>query len=193
MNSSTLLFTLQTIRAVLSSFQLIWVTCLLNLNAFSVFFIMKPLFGRKGIIMPRALRITRGTVSTNWAENKLRDESYVNCQFIIASNFVWTIHRCKCEFIIVNVSTTFRLIASFYLWTVSYMNIWQRTVYLSNTFLQKRLKSGMSQIPNIIQTWITLDNYNKFQSSLVELTQIYQNKVPNYWNTNYLLLLIIYQ
>jgi hypothetical protein len=34
-NSSMLLFTLQTIRAVLSSFQLIWVTCLLNLNAFS--------------------------------------------------------------------------------------------------------------------------------------------------------------
>jgi hypothetical protein len=44
---------------------------------------------------------------------------------------------CKsiCEFIIVNVSITFRLIASFYLWTVSYMNIWQRAVYLSNTFL----------------------------------------------------------
>jgi hypothetical protein len=50
-------------------------------------------------------------------------------------DFVWKIHRCKCEFIIVNVSITFCLIASFYLWTVSYMNIWQRTVYLSNTFL----------------------------------------------------------
>jgi hypothetical protein len=73
-------------------------------------------------------------------------------------DFVWTIHRCKCEFIIVNVSTTFRLIASFYLWTVSYMNIWQRTVYLSNTFL----------------LWLS--------TSLVELTQIYLNKVPNYWN-----------
>jgi hypothetical protein len=59
-------------------------------------------------IMPRALRITRGTVSTNGP---------------------------KINFIIVNVSITFRLIASFYLWTVSYMNIWQRTVYLSNTFL----------------------------------------------------------
>jgi hypothetical protein len=43
-------------------------------NVEKVFFIMKPLFGRKGIIMPRALKITRGTVSTNWAENKLRDE-----------------------------------------------------------------------------------------------------------------------
>ena len=51
----------------------------------------------------------------------------------------------------------------------------------------------MSQIPNTIQTWITLDNYNKFQSSLVEPTQTHLNKVPNHWNTNYLSLLIIYQ
>lgn len=34
-------------------------------NVEKVFFITKPLFGRNGIIMPRALRITRGTVSTN--------------------------------------------------------------------------------------------------------------------------------
>jgi hypothetical protein len=32
----------------------------------------------------------------------------------------------------------------------------------------------------IVNVRETLDNYNKFQSSLVELTQIYLNKVPNY-------------
>ena len=67
-------------------------------NVEKVFFIMKPLFGRKGIIMPRALRITRGTVSTDWAENKLRDESYVNCQIIIASNVtLYTVRKSVCE------------------------------------------------------------------------------------------------
>ena len=120
---------------------------------------------------------------------------YSNKQFVVNE----TVHKLK-EAIKRNVIDTFTMINShLQRWIVQTKSCSQENVrhgswqWNIRWWREKRIKSGMSEIPNIIQTWITLDNYNKFQSSLVELTQIYLNKVPNYWYTNYWSLWIIYQ
>ena len=44
------------------------------------------------------IKNNQGYSLNQWAENKLRDESYVNCQFIIASNMtLYTVRKSVCE------------------------------------------------------------------------------------------------
>jgi hypothetical protein len=44
------------------------------------------------------IKNNQGYSLNQWAENKLRDESYVNCQFIIASNVtLYTVRKSVCE------------------------------------------------------------------------------------------------
>ena len=44
------------------------------------------------------IKNSQGYSLNQWAENKLRDESYVNCQFIIASNMtLYTVRKSVCE------------------------------------------------------------------------------------------------
>ena len=44
------------------------------------------------------IKNNQGYSLNQWAENKLREESYVNCQFIIASNMTpYTVRKSVCE------------------------------------------------------------------------------------------------
>jgi hypothetical protein len=46
------------------------------------------------------IKNTQGYSLNQLSENKLRDESYVNCQFILASNMtLYTVHKSVCEYL----------------------------------------------------------------------------------------------